>query len=264
MSEPAVQIDFEAVRRVLRESGIPDVRLLHEDGVIEWIVSKADFATFLARRYIDAKCSVAERTWGNELYFKLTGRKLPTKSKKARNIPDDADACEESGQWTTLVCEAFARELYLLHCKILESVTKPVKCPHSKRGYKPDWIGEDFIVEVKAQAHYSSGTAYEKYPEAALKYVDTLGTVFKAIYAHVVFIGQAEVLAEDKCGLLGKERGPVNGVIKRILQENGVSFKRASDILKTAPLLRHLFDKEGIVHTEATSSSPAVAPGSLE
>lgn len=68
-------------------------------------------------------------------------------------------------QWTNKFGEHIIEELYML-------INKPINKPNKINHLQPDLESEDFIIEVKTQTYYTTGTASEKILGTPYKYAD--------------------------------------------------------------------------------------------
>jgi hypothetical protein len=68
-------------------------------------------------------------------------------------------------QWTNKFGEHIMEELYML-------INKPINKPKKINHLQPDLETDDFIVEIKTQTYYTTGTASEKILGCPFKYAD--------------------------------------------------------------------------------------------
>ena len=73
---------------------------------------------------------------------------------------------------------------------------------------RPDFVTNDFIVEVKTRNFNTSGTAGEKILFPSLKYMDIVNELRKPLL--VVLVGYQEIEARDKFGMFKPENKIIN------------------------------------------------------
>jgi len=127
------------------------------------------------------------------------------------------------GQWTTLLGEMCADYLYGLAGY---TVSKPVK----KECYQPDRETPEFLIEVKTQTYFTSGTAGEKILGTPFKYASLPELYGKPL--KILCIGGAEKVCRENYGNLAGAR--CNDAKKRFLdyyRENGIEYVAATDLI---------------------------------
>lgn len=191
------------------------ITYLRNDDVLRWIFFDTSFVKTTSSTAKERK--KAEDTWGKEI---------------SRHLRKEKKQEEEVTMWTSFFGESIAKEIFLVHDF---EVAKPKK----KNGMEPDLLVstevDKFLVEVKTQTFFTSGTAGEKIIGVPLKYCRVKST-FK-LPLKIMSIANAEKLMREKYLFLS-ESGVSNGLfaenilINRMIEEElGITFIGASDLL---------------------------------
>lgn len=154
----------------ITETENDNIKLLRNKEVLEWMFGQTTYLPFENQEKISKtkraeEMKKLEDIWGLNIMKKLR--------------PD----LKNTGQWTQLFGETICKELYLL---LGYKVSKPKK----QEKYQPDLQTEEFILEVKSQTIFTSGTAAEKILGVPHKYADVPTLYSKPL--KVVCIGGAE------------------------------------------------------------------------
>jgi len=118
--------------------------LFRNSNVVNWIFGDL---SFIIENIPKSKYKEKEDEWGRNV--------LKTK------LPD----LVLDKQWTNKFGEHIIEELYML-------INKPINKPNKINHLQPDLESEDFIIEVKTQTYYTTGTASEKILGTPYKYAD--------------------------------------------------------------------------------------------
>ena len=175
--------------------------LLKEKQVLQWIF---DDKSFLPTEKKDLKN--IEDEWGRKM-LKLKRPDLTLKK-----------------QWTNKFGEHIAEELYEILGKNPKSATK-------MNHLVPDLETDDYIVEVKTQTYYTSGTAGEKILGTPFKYRDVPELYKKPLL--IVCVGGAEKICKENYGILSKNKDENASKILDFYKSMGIEYRGITDILKT-------------------------------
>ena len=118
--------------------------LFRNSNVINWIFGDL---SFIIENIPNSKYKEKEDEWGRNVL----------KIKRPDLVLDK--------QWTNKFGEHIIEELYML-------INKPINKPNKINHLQPDLESEDFIIEVKTQTYYTTGTASEKILGTPYKYAD--------------------------------------------------------------------------------------------
>jgi len=118
--------------------------LFRNSNVVNWIFGDL---SFIIENIPKSKYKEKEDEWGRNVL----------KTKRPDLVLDK--------QWTNKFGEHIMEELYML---INKQINKPKKINH----LQPDLETDDFIIEVKTQTYYTTGTASEKILGCPFKYAD--------------------------------------------------------------------------------------------
>jgi hypothetical protein len=184
--------------------------LLREREVIMWLFGDLSFLSPIEKENKtkdSKKYKVLEDEWGRNIL------------KKYR--PD----LKLDGQWTTKFGEHLVEELL---CILGKTPSKP----DNKEGYEPDLEVDDYIMEVKTQTFYTSGTAGEKILGCPFKYAEVPDLYSKPL--KIICLGGAEKICREQYGNLP---GPkCSAQKKKILdffkEELNIEYIGATDMLK--------------------------------
>jgi hypothetical protein len=118
--------------------------LFRNSNVVNWIFGDL---SFIIENIPKSKYKEKEDEWGRNVL----------KTKRPDLVLDK--------QWTNKFGEHIIEELYML-------INKPINKPNKINHLQPDLESEDFIIEVKTQTYYTTGTASEKILGTPYKYAD--------------------------------------------------------------------------------------------
>ena len=118
--------------------------LFRNSNVVNWIFGDL---SFIIENIPKSKYKEKEDEWGRNVL----------KTKRPDLVLDK--------QWTNKFGEHIIEELYML-------INKPINKPNKINHLQPDLDSEDFIIEVKTQTYYTTGTASEKILGTPYKYAD--------------------------------------------------------------------------------------------
>jgi len=99
-------------------------------------------------------------------------------------------------QWTNLFGEYIVREYF-------ENKNIDISHPIKKKGFKPDFEIEKYIIEVKTGSYFTEGTGHEKILGTPFKYCEIPVLYNKPLL--IICIGKAEYLGRHKYGFLDGE-----------------------------------------------------------
>ena len=187
----------------------PDIKLLRNEEVVRWIFGDTSFLPEIEKKNKTEdtkKNKVNEDNWGLSVMKRLR--------------PD----LTLDKQWTNIFGECIAKEIYMLMGKV---VTKPSK----KNNFQPDLEVDDYIIEVKAQTFYTTGTAGEKILGCPFKYAEIPSLYGKPL--KIICIGGAEKECREKFRNLGGNCSAEKKKFLDFYRENGFEFIAASDILSS-------------------------------
>ena len=178
--EAAEKVAAEAKAALARRafttlSAVPGVApILRDQRVYHWLCGDT---SFLEGRTLKDR-ERAESAWGDELK-----RHLPT--------PTDAS-------WTGPVGEHIAEALLAVAGRVVQPKKRYYHYnPTDKRTILSDGELDDYVLEIKSQTYYTSGTAGEKIPTVARKYAWVPRVSNKKVL--VICLGKAEQIARTYC-----------------------------------------------------------------
>jgi hypothetical protein len=207
---PEMQEIVEKVCKMIASTAIPDIVLLRQREVIQWLFGDLSFLPEIQKKNktTDEKIyKVLEDKWGQDT---LRIRRPDLKLDK---------------QWTNKFGEHLCEEIFTLLGK---HVSKPV----SKQHYQPDAEVDDAILEAKAQTFYTSGTAGEKILGSPFKYADIPQLYGKPL--KILCMGGAEKVCRESYGNLpGEKTTAQKQKILDCFREIGIEYIGATDILKS-------------------------------
>ena len=188
-----------------------DIVFLRELSVIQWIFGDTSFLPEIEKQNATKDCKKykeLEDIWGQTIL--------------AKKRPD----LQKSGNWTTVLGEEIGRELFLLSGNTYNK-------PANINGLQPDGETEEYIIEIKTQTYFTSGTAGEKIMGVPHKYADVPELYKKPL--KIVCIACAEKLSREKYGVLpGEALTNSLGKQKNIAfyKSNGIEYIGATDIIR--------------------------------
>lgn len=180
-----------------------EIVLLKEKEVLQWIF---DDKSFLPKTSKKKDLKNIEDEWGRKM-LKL----------KRPDLTLDK-------QWTNKFGEHIAEELYEILGKNPKSATK-------MKYLVPDLETDDYIVEVKTQTYYTSGTAGEKILGTPFKYRDVPELYKKPLL--IVCVGGAEKICKENYGILSKNKDENASKILYFYKSMSIEYMGITDILKT-------------------------------
>jgi hypothetical protein len=194
---------FESIKRIIAENTDKNIILLRSENILKWLL---DDTSFLSQEFKNKK--EAEDNFGWNTYMQFIKPKKPISKK----------------QWTTLTGQKIAEELLIL------SGSKCVQKPVKKGGFQPDLSTEDFIIEVKTQTYFTSGTAGEKILGTPLKYADIPSLYNKKL--KILCLAGAEKEMRTKYNLFGDKNTESNrNKFIDFFKANNIEYISASKIL---------------------------------
>jgi hypothetical protein len=203
-----VKITIEEVLSAILRQNNPNIHLLREKEVIQWL-----FADFSFLPPIDTKNKSTdtlkhkanEDSWGQNM---LKKRRPDLKLDK---------------QWTNKFGEHICEELFALLGK---TVSKPTK----KENFQPDSEVDDAILEAKAQTFFTTGTAGEKILGTPFKYAEVPVLYGKPL--KIICMGGAEKICREQYGnLQGAKCTPQKKKLLDMFKELQIEYVAATDIL---------------------------------
>ena len=208
---PSMAHLIEQVTNYIAKNTSKEIILLRNKEVIQWLFGDLSFLTELApecktKKNMEDECKKLEDKWGQNIL-------------KTLKRPD----LKLDKQWTNKFGEHLGEELYTL---IGKTVTKPAL----KENKQPDLETEDFIVEVKAQTYFTSGTAGEKILGVPFKYAEIPDLYGKPL--KIVCMGGAEKVCREQYGnLAGPKCSPQKKKLLEFFKSMGIEYVAATDIL---------------------------------
>ena len=156
---------------------------------------------------ICSECNSKERlkqedNWGNEIF--------------------NSTFKTDKNQWTTKFSETFVKEV------ISKLYNEQPQRALKLNNLQPDLETNNFIIEVKFQKYFSTGTAWEKVLGVPLKYSGYPNPKNKKFI--IVCCGQIEVLMRKKIKMFNKKQ---NKIIE-FYKENGFEYVFFTDLLNRA------------------------------
>ena len=200
-----------------------NIRLLCNEQIVHWIIGHYEFLfhkrgldQIQIKKEYNKKLKELEDAWGNEMRNKYFAK-------------------EKTGQWTTLVGERIASELYYLQGY---SNKKPKRFEH----FEPDLDCDQLIVEVKTQTYFTTGTAGEKILGVPFKYA-AVPRIYKKDL-QIICIAGAEKLGREQYKILpnttaycdmpcGQKSDPEQLALLEYWKTQKITFVGAADILKS-------------------------------
>lgn len=203
-------MDITRIQEVIARNTHPNIKLLREKEVIQWLNDDLSFLPPIEKKNKTAdkaKLKVLEDKWGQEM---LRKRRPDLKLDK---------------QWTNKFGEHICEELYMLQGKV---VSKPVKKEH----FQPDSEIDIAILEAKAGTFFTSGTAGEKILGCPLKYAEIPELYGKPL--QIVCMGGAEKVCREQYGNLpGAKCSAQKKKFLDFFRENKIEYIAASEILRS-------------------------------
>ncbi len=182
--------------------GFKGIVLLKQKQVLQWIFDDKSFLPKTEKRNLKN----VEDEWGKKmLKLKRPDLKL-------------------DGQWTNKFGEHIAEELYEILGKNPKSVIKMTNL-------MPDLETDDYIVEVKTQTYFTSGTAGEKILGTPFKYRNVPVLYKKPLL--IMCIGGAEKMCKENYGILCKNKDERASEFIDFYKSMGIEYIGITDILKT-------------------------------
>ncbi len=182
--------------------GFKGIVLLKQKQVLQWIFDDKSFLPKTEKRNLKN----VEDEWGKKmLKLKRPDLKL-------------------DGQWTNKFGEHIAEELYEILGKNPKSVIKMTNL-------MPDLETDDYIVEVKTQTYFTSGTAGEKILGTPFKYRNVPVLYKKPLL--IMCIGGAEKMCKENYGILCKNKDERSSEFIDFYKSMGIEYIGITDILKT-------------------------------
>jgi hypothetical protein len=182
--------------------GFKGIVLLKQKQVLQWIFDDKSFLPKTDKRNLKN----IEDEWGKKmLKLKRPDLKL-------------------DGQWTNKFGEHIAEELYEILGKNPKSVIKMTNL-------MPDLETDDYIVEVKTQTYFTSGTAGEKILGTPFKYRNVPVLYKKPLL--IMCIGGAEKMCKENYGILCKNKDERASEFIDFYKSMGIEYIGITDILKT-------------------------------
>jgi len=176
------------------------MKLLANKEVLQWVRGDLSF--------LKTKDKAAEDTWGRKI---LKNRRPDLKVEK---------------QWSGKLGEYICEELYeMLDSRIIGTQVK-------KNGNTLDMETDNFVIEVKTETFYTSGTATEKILGCPFKYANVPVLFSKPL--RIVCIGGAEKKCKDKYGILGGKCNPTQKIFLEFFKSHNIEYVAASDLLTQA------------------------------
>jgi hypothetical protein len=207
---PEMQEIVEKVCKMIASTAIPNIVLLRQKEVIQWLFGDLSFLPEIQKKNktTDEKIyKVLEDKWGQDT---LRIRRPDLKLDK---------------QWTNKFGEHLCEEIFTL-------LGKHVSKPALKQHYQPDAEVDDAILEAKAQTFYTSGTAGEKILGSPFKYADIPQLYGKPL--KILCMGGAEKVCRESYGNLpGEKTTAQKQKILDCFREIGIEYIGATDILKS-------------------------------
>ena len=153
------------------------MKLISHPHVIKWIKGDLSFLPSIIKKnktYDLKELKKLEDQWGREIL------KLKKPNFKA-------------SQWTGQLGEEICKEVFNL-------MNKPIKKPDKKNHYRPDFETDDYIIEVKTETYFTTGTAGEKILGVPFKYADIPELYQKPL--RILCIGGADKACREEYGIL--------------------------------------------------------------
>lgn len=185
-----------------------EIKLLRDNEVIKWLFGNTNFLPEITpsknKSNDTNKLKILEDEWGWNKYNDI--------------IQPEKEISKK--QWTTLFGQTVAREIYLIK---YNNVKKPKKI----NNLEPDLETDDYIVEVKTQTFYTTGTAGEKILGSAFKYA-SVPVLFKKPLI-ILCLGGAEKICRHQYGNIGiKGTDEQQQMLKMWREKFNISFKAAT------------------------------------
>lgn len=191
---------------------IDNIVLLKQKEVIQWIFGDTSFLP-TSKKIITKTAEITrlkklEDEWGRRI----------TKLKR----PD----LDLEGQWTGPFGEEICKELYILLGQ------NPRSIKEVKDSLDIDFETDNYMIEVKTQTYYTTGTAGEKVLGVPFKYRNVLNVYEKPL--KILCIGGIEKLCKNQYGIF-KGDDNANIILEFYKNKLGIEYIAITDILK--PLL---------------------------
>jgi hypothetical protein len=186
--------------------GFKGIVLLKQKQVLQWIFDDKSFLPKTEKRNLKN----VEDEWGKKmLKLKRPDLKL-------------------DGQWTNKFGEHIAEELYEILGKNPKSVIK-------MSNLMPDLETDDYIVEVKTQTYFTSGTAGEKILGTPFKYRNIPVLHNKPLL--IMCIGGAEKMCKENYGILCKNKDERACKFIDFYKSMGIEYIGITDVLITGIII---------------------------
>lgn len=183
------------------------MKLLANKEVLKWIHGDLSF--------LKTKDKTAEDDWGRKI---LKNHRPNLKADK---------------QWSGKLGEDICEELY-------EMLGVHPHRPEKVNGHQLDVETDDFIIEVKTETFYTSGTATEKILGCPFKYASIPVAFSKPL--KIVCIGGAEKKCKEKYGILGGKCNPTQQLFLEFFKSHNIEYVAASELLTQALRSRETLD----------------------
>lgn len=127
----------------------------------------------------------------------------------------------KANQWTGQLGEEICKELFNL-------MGKSIKKPDKKNHYRPDFETDDYIIEVKSETYFTTGTAGEKILGVPFKYAEIPELYQKPL--RILCLGGAEKACREEYGILpGTKCTPSKQKFIDFFSENNIQYVSFTD-----------------------------------
>ncbi len=182
--------------------------LLSDKQVLQWLRGDTSFLSALSERKrskeeVRQEMKKLEDAWGMDLMRK------------------SCPHLKFESQWTNKFGEMIVQEF----------LSEKSWVPKSKQGFKPDLETDEYVIEVKTQTYFTSGTAGEKILGCPFKYCDIPELWGKPL--KIICLGGAEKICREEYGNLPGEKTSKNKQkILDFYKEMGIEYWAMTDLIK--------------------------------
>jgi len=201
----------EKILEVVKEKNKPEIILLKEKEVIQWLLGDTSFLPNIEESKSKSKDEEKKKKLEDEW-----GRKILKKKRPDLKLDQ---------QWTNMFGQHICEEIFILQGN---NPTKPEK----KNNFQPDIEISEFIIEVKTCTYFTSGTANEKILGVPFKYCEIPVLYNKPL--KIYCLGGAEQASREQYGNLpGIKMSETKKEFLKFFKEKKIEFIGFSDVLKT-------------------------------
>lgn len=217
MTSQSNQSYLEELHQAILQHNDSRVILLKRKDVLQWIHHDTSFLPvppelFSKPKYhIQKQCKILEDEWGLKLLSFL--REIIKEKNK-----------ESQRNWTTKIGETIAKEIQIL-------LGKSVSHPKPIQTWEPDLETEDYVIEVKSQTYFTTGTAGEKILGVPFKYAEIPALFGKPL--RIICLAYAEQVCIESYGIFpGDKQTETRKKIIDFYETLNIRFIKTTELLK--------------------------------